>query len=74
MLTTASAAMDAEACSLCAERIDDCLLSQGKHEEAIRHYAAALALDKWRPEIWTSRGMAYYCVGEYESAVRDFTR
>ena len=47
---------------------------QGKHEEAIRHYTAALALDKWRPEIWTSRGMAYYCVGEYESAIRDFTR
>ena len=50
------------------------LVLQGKHEEAIRHYTAALALDKWRPEIWTSRGMAYYCVGEYESAVRDFTR
>ena len=48
--------------------------TQGKHEEAIRHYTAALALDKWRPEVWTSRGMAYYCLGEYESAVRDFTR
>jgi Flp pilus assembly protein TadD len=48
--------------------------SQGRHEEAIRHYTAALSLDKWRPQIWTSRGMAYYCMGEFETAARDFTR
>ena len=42
----------------------------GRHDDAIRMYTAALALDKWRPEIWTSRGMAYYCVGEYDAAVR----
>lgn len=48
--------------------------TSGRHEEAVRHYTAALALDKWRPEIWTSRGMAYYCIGEYEAAARDLTR
>jgi hypothetical protein len=25
----------------------------GRHDDAIRMYTAALALDKWRPEIWT---------------------
>ena len=66
--------------SFAADEIDDHYCSgleantQGRHEEAVRHYTAALTLDKWRPEIWTSRGMAYYCTGDYEAAARDFTR
>jgi tetratricopeptide (TPR) repeat protein len=56
----------------CKER-GDCLAQEGQFAEAIADLNRAAGLAPRDPWVFNKRGMAWFCQGEYQKAVDDFT-
>ncbi len=56
----------------CKER-GDCLAQEGQFDEAIADLNRAAGLAPRDPWVFNKRGMAWFCQGEYQKAVDDFT-
>jgi len=56
----------------CKER-GDCLAQEGQFAEALADLNQAARLARSDPWVFNKRGMVYFCQGEYQKAVDDFT-
>ncbi len=57
-----------------ATEIGDRLAAQAKYAEAVIHYTKVIEFDPNFPEAYFNRGVAYYEIKEFDSAIADFTK